>query len=166
MARRCPLFCYITDRSQFSGSEITRLSALTQKIAEAARAGVDYIQLREKDLTGRELESLAKSAVQIIREQQTPNCQPSATRLLLNSRADSALAANADGVHLRSNDITVADVRSIWEAATGRMLQCPPILGSRIAAKSEALSNCGQQSQSIEPKREMSAAERPLPMTA
>src|SRR4051794_36078895 len=115
MARRCPLFCYITDRSQFSGPETTRRSVLIQKIAEAARAGVDYIQLREKDLTGRELELLAKSAVQIIREQQTANGQPTATRLLINSRADSALAADAEGVHLRSNDITAADVRSIWD---------------------------------------------------
>src|SRR3954470_11738001 len=128
MARRCPLFCYITDRSRFLGPEATRRSVLIQKIAEAARAGVDYIQLREKDLTGRELESLAKSAVQIIREQQTANGQPTATRLVINSRADNALAADAEGVHLRSNDIMAADIRSIWDAASTKPSAPRPVV--------------------------------------
>jgi len=47
MARRCLLY-YITDRSQFRGDEPTRRRALLAKVAEAACAGVDYIQLREK----------------------------------------------------------------------------------------------------------------------
>jgi hypothetical protein len=46
------------------------------------------------------------------------------------------------------------------------MLHAPPASGSRIAAKIDALSNRGQASQSSEPSREISAAERPLPMTA
>jgi len=37
------------------------------KIAEAADAGVDYIQLREKDLSTRELESLAQDAARLVR---------------------------------------------------------------------------------------------------
>jgi hypothetical protein len=46
------------------------------------------------------------------------------------------------------------------------MLQWPPVFGSTIAAKSDALSKRGQQSQSIEPRLEMSAADRPSPMIA
>jgi hypothetical protein len=46
------------------------------------------------------------------------------------------------------------------------MRQAPPISGSRIAPKIEALSNRGQQSQSIEPYLEINAAERPFPMIA
>jgi hypothetical protein len=40
------------------------------------------------------------------------------------------------------------------------MLQRPPIFGSTMAPKIEALSNRGQQSQSSEPRFEISAAER------
>lgn len=77
----------------------------------AAHTGVDYIQLREKDLSSRELEVLADAAVHAIR---TSGNKP---RLLINSRADIALAIGADGVHLRSNDISPADVRRIWRSA-------------------------------------------------
>jgi len=47
------LLCYITDRKQFFGDEATRRRLLLQKIADVARCGVDFIQLREKDLSAR-----------------------------------------------------------------------------------------------------------------
>lgn len=121
MADRCLLY-YITDRGQFPGDESARRKALLEKIAEAAGAGVDYIQLREKDLTARELESLAKEAVRVVQEAQqraTSGPRP-ATRLLINSRTDVALAAGADGVHLRSDDISPGDVRRIWRLCGAR----------------------------------------------
>src|SRR5579859_3557301 len=114
MPNRCLLY-YITDRTAFAADEPTRRSRLLEKIAEAARAGVDYIQLREKDLTTRELESLARDAVQIIWEIAQKDRGPSSVpALAINSRTDVALAVGADGVHLRSDDITPADVRNIW----------------------------------------------------
>jgi len=103
------LLCYITDRSQFSGNESARRRDLLQKITEAARCGVDFIQLREKDLTTRELQLLAREAIRAIREN-----LPSTTKLLINSRTDVAVAVGADGVHLRSNDIFPSDVRNIF----------------------------------------------------
>jgi thiamine-phosphate pyrophosphorylase len=105
------LLYYITDRTQFPGDEPARSRNLLAKIAEAARAGVDYIQLREKDLTTRELECLAKEAVAVIHQQLATSDLRPATRLLINSRTDVALAAGADGVHLRSDDISPNDVR-------------------------------------------------------
>jgi thiamine-phosphate pyrophosphorylase len=106
---------YVTDRTQFPGDEPARRSALLAKIADAAQAGVDYIQLREKDLTGRELEILAREAVAIIRENPlTVNHQSLVTRLLINSRTDVALAVGANGVHLPSDDISPSEVRQIW----------------------------------------------------
>jgi thiamine-phosphate pyrophosphorylase len=105
------LLYYITDRTQFPGSESQRRESLLKKIAEAAQAGVDYVQLREKDLAARELESLALDAAHVIRESN------SKTRLLINSRTDVALAAGADGVHLTSRDISPADVRKVWREA-------------------------------------------------
>ncbi|HYA23155.1 MAG TPA: thiamine phosphate synthase, partial [Terriglobales bacterium] len=90
--------------------------ALLNKIAEAAACGVDYIQLREKDLPTRELESLAHAAVRAV--QQTPEARRghSRTRLFINSRVDVAIACRADGVHLRSEDISPKDVRRVWSA--------------------------------------------------
>ena len=108
---------YITDRKQFSGSESRRRELLLAKIAEAARAGIDYIQLREKDLPARELEALAREAVRICR--QTRNQKPE-TKVLINSRSDVALAAGANGVHLPSGDIPASDARAIWSSALTR----------------------------------------------
>ena len=114
MADRCLLY-FITDRTQFPGGERARRSALLAKIAEATCCGVDYIQLREKDLAARELEALSRDAVATIRENSlTANHSPQTTRLLINSRTDVALAVGADGVHFPSNDISPEEVRRIW----------------------------------------------------
>ena len=116
MQRHC-LLCYITDRTQFPGSEQSRRSRVLEKIAEAARSGVDYIQLREKDLPTRDLEILAREALRVIRQNSNLSVSPPATRFLINSRTDVALAIGADGVHLRSDDISVSQVRRIWSSA-------------------------------------------------
>ena len=104
------LLYYITDRKQFPGPELRRRDLLLAKISEAARAAVDYIQLREKDLHARELELLAREAVRIVRE--TRNVKRE-TRLLINSRSDVALATGAAGIHLPSDDISVSDARAV-----------------------------------------------------
>src|SRR5580658_10403078 len=131
MADSCFLY-YITDRTAFPGVESSRHSRLLEKIGEAARAGVDYIQLREKDLRTRDLESLAREAVSAIRKARlaTGNRQP-ATALLINSRTDVALGVQADGVHLRSNDISPREVRAIWgnsinPSGSGRLARAHP----------------------------------------
>jgi thiamine-phosphate pyrophosphorylase len=102
------LLCYITDRTQFAGDETTRRERLLNKISEAARSGVDYIQLREKDLSGRELESLAQAALARVLSADSP------TKLLINSRTDIAIAVGAHGIHLRSQDLSPKDVREIY----------------------------------------------------
>lgn len=115
MAARCLLY-YITDRSQLRGDEPARRRALLAKIAEAAQAGVDYIQLREKDLSARELEMLARDALSAIRNS-TPlrtEHRELGTRLLINSRTDIAIAVGADGVHLRSEDVSPGEVQRVW----------------------------------------------------
>ena len=115
MPENCLLY-YITDRRAFPGDERSGRRRLLEKISEAARAGVDYIQLREKDLSTRELESLAREAVSIIRESsqlRTEN-RERRTALLINSRTDVALAIQADGVHLRSDDVSPQEVRAAW----------------------------------------------------
>jgi len=116
MAESCLLY-YITDRTQFAGDELSRRRHLLDKINEAARAGVDFIQLREKDLSSRALEELAREALARIRQSSL------ATRLLINSRSDIALAVEADGVHLRSEDVSVSDARRVAEEVLSRNSQ-------------------------------------------
>jgi thiamine-phosphate pyrophosphorylase len=112
------LLLYITDRTQFPGDEGARRRALLAKIADATRCGVDLIQLREKDLSGRELEILASAAMRVARENSLPRMENrECTRLLINSRSDVAIACGAGGVHLREHDISPAEARAIWSKA-------------------------------------------------
>lgn len=104
------LLYYITDRIQFPGRLEEQELALLKKIRECAMAGVDYIQLREKDLTTRELEQLASKAVAAIPRGST-------TRLLINSRIDVALACGAHGVHLPANYLSAGEARAIFARA-------------------------------------------------
>jgi thiamine-phosphate pyrophosphorylase len=115
------LLYYITDRKAFPGDEAHRRVRLLGKIAEAASQGIDYIQLREKDLCPRDLEALAREAMQLIGEKRklTTDHWPRATALLINSRADVALATAANGVHLQSNDISPQEVRTAWNRSCG-----------------------------------------------
>ncbi len=113
------LLYYITERRQFPGDQREQRRLLLARIADAARCGVDYIQLREKDLSARDLEALARAAVQVVRD----NCsaeRPRSSKLLINSRIDVAIAAAADGVHLRSDDIAASDARVIFATAEQR----------------------------------------------
>ena len=105
------LLYYITDRRRLATSESECRRLLMRKIGEAASAGVDMVQLRERDLTSRELESVAQEAVATVR------AAGGRTRLLINSRIDVALAVGADGVHLRSDDISASDARAIAASA-------------------------------------------------
>jgi len=112
MAETCLLY-YVTDRTGFPGDEPTRRRRLLEKIEEAAHAGVDYIQLREKDLPIRDMESLAREAVGVVARLRNEKRELK-TSLLINSRTDVALAVGADGVHLRSGDVSPEEVRQVW----------------------------------------------------
>lgn len=78
---------------------------LLRGISAVASAGVDWIQLREKDLGGREWLDLARAAIQSIEQSR------SQTRVIVNDRVDVALSAGAGGVHLSENGFSVPDAR-------------------------------------------------------
>ena len=122
------LLYYITDRMQFPGGE--RRQRLLANVAEAARCGVDYVQLREKDLATRDLETLAREARARI------GASGGNTRLLINSRTDVALAAGANGIHLRSKDLLPEEVRKIWRDGKGSP---PPIVAVSCHSLEDAL---------------------------
>ena len=83
-----------------SGKEFAQLLTL---IESAVAAGINLIQIREKQLPARVLYELALRAVALTGK--------SATRLLLNERADIAAAAGAAGVHLTSHSVAAATIR-------------------------------------------------------
>jgi len=144
MPARCLLY-YITDRSAFLGDESARRRRLLEKISEAARAGVNYIQLREKDLSTRELEALAREAVRAIRqaEKLAPDPWALTPALLINSRTDVASAVGADGVHLRSDDVSPQEVREVWSCGRGRLARAgspqTPLIGVSCHSPSEVV---------------------------
>jgi thiamine-phosphate pyrophosphorylase len=72
-------------------------------IESAVAAGVDLIQIREKDLPTRALLALVEAVV--------ARARGTATRIVVNDRLDVALAARADGVHLPGHGLPVAEVR-------------------------------------------------------
>jgi thiamine-phosphate pyrophosphorylase len=145
MPRR-PILCYISDRKAFAGDESARRGRLLEKIREAARAAVAYIQLRERDLSARELEWLAQEAIRIIRDQSRLRTDKSDLRdgdlnprtiLLINSRTDIALAVQADGVQLRSDDVSPSGVRKIWSPAR-ESHRSEPIIGVSCHSPADA----------------------------
>lgn len=73
----------------------TRLIRLAQRARED---GIDFIQLREKDLSARAVFELAREMVAVL--------TGSTTRLLINDRLDTALAAGAAGVHLTTRSLS------------------------------------------------------------
>jgi thiamine-phosphate pyrophosphorylase len=96
----------VTDRRRLCGShdEVARSTCLIEQARFAVAAGLDVIQLREPDLDGGPLASLAKAIVALTRG--------SSTRVVVNDRLDVALATGADGVHLRGDSIDAVRVRS------------------------------------------------------
>jgi thiamine-phosphate pyrophosphorylase len=83
---------YITDRKSVGG-----FHPLLEVIRDQMHLGVDFIQIREKDISARELFEFTLAVLEV---RQTEIHQPWSTKILLNTRADVAMAAGADGVHL------------------------------------------------------------------
>lgn len=90
--------CYVTDRKALGGPGDAQIRLLLEKMEKAARAGVDWIQTREKDLSGRELAELVNEALRRI---------PRTCRLLVNDRLDVACALGTGGAHLGEQSLPV-----------------------------------------------------------
>jgi thiamine-phosphate pyrophosphorylase len=74
-------------------------------ISLAAEAGCQLIQIRERDLPARDLLRFVQAAVSIAHSYKT--------KVLVNERMDIALAAGADGVHLRTSSFSAREARKI-----------------------------------------------------
>lgn len=82
---------YITDRKAAGG-----FRPLLEIIRDQMHLGVDYIQIREKDLSAREVFEFTLAVLEL-RTNEKPALP---TKILVNTRADIAIATGADGVHL------------------------------------------------------------------
>ena len=90
---------YITDRHPLGGVE-----ALVTNIARRLDEGMAMIQLRERDLPVRDQLALARRVRAL--------ANPHGTKILINDRLDVALAAGLDGVHLRGDAPSLAELRA------------------------------------------------------
>jgi thiamine-phosphate pyrophosphorylase len=104
-----PILCYVTDRKGLVGDTNEQNNALLKRITAAAEAGIDWIQIREKDLSGKELSLLTRAAVAQTKQMNEHGGQ--ASRILVNERVDVALSERTGGVHLGENSLRVGNVR-------------------------------------------------------
>lgn len=96
--------CYVTDRKTLAGPPEGQAKGLLRTIERVSESGVDWIQIREKDLRGGELARLAGEA---------RRSAPADLRILLNDRLDVALAAGADGVHLGEQSLPAKEAKRL-----------------------------------------------------
>src|SRR5450755_1249353 len=105
-----PIVCYVTDRKSLTGNrnEAALTSTILQNIQVALAAGVDWVQVREKDLQGGQLLEVGRVAVDLaaVHRERTER----APRIIINDRLDVALAAGAHGVHLGREAAPAHDV--------------------------------------------------------
>jgi thiamine-phosphate pyrophosphorylase len=113
---KSPLLCYVTDRKSLGAAGVAEpLVALIQKIEDVAAAGVDWVQIREKDLPAGELASLTRHALAIAAKLSAK--RTSAVRVLVNDRLDVAIAERASGVHLGEKSLPVAEAKRLVQTA-------------------------------------------------
>ncbi len=114
MRRDRGIVCLVTDRAQLGAS--SDLSVFPGRLMDLAReavdAGVDLLQIRERDLDAAPLLDLAGAIVEIARG--------SGTDVVVNDRLDVAIAAGAAGVHLRADSLGPAAARAM--APTGFLI--------------------------------------------
>jgi thiamine-phosphate pyrophosphorylase len=84
------------------------------KIEAAAAAGVDWIQIREKDLSGRQCSLLTREALQ--RAAKSPASHAAPARILVNDRLDVALSECAGGVHLGEKSLPLLEAKRLAES--------------------------------------------------
>jgi thiamine-phosphate pyrophosphorylase len=102
-----PHWCLVTDRNRLAPDR--PFDASRKQLVEQARwassSGIDLIQVRERDLPAAPLARLVEDLLAV--------CHGSGTRVVVNDRADVALACGADGVHLRHDSVAAESVRAI-----------------------------------------------------
>jgi thiamine-phosphate pyrophosphorylase len=117
-----PIFCLVTDGQRTLRSPES-VDELVDLVRRAAAAGVNLVQVRERNLDDRHLLALTRSIVQAV--EGTP------ARVVVNDRVDIALAAGAEGVHLRADSPPAEAVRAMVPEAF--------LIGRSVHGEAEAI---------------------------
>jgi len=115
-----PIVCVITRGRGTRGSQ--EQLTLLRRLGAAMHAGATMIQVRERHMDDRSLLAFVRELVAA--------SHGTTSRVVVNDRADIALAAGAHGVHLKSDGVAVADVR--------RLLPADAIVGRSVHGVDEA----------------------------
>ncbi|MCU1322642.1 MAG: thiamine monophosphate synthase [Acidobacteriaceae bacterium] len=101
----------ITHRAEYSGNPNYRLESVVRETAGWGTAGIEFIQLREKDLAASDQIALTRRILDAVRG--------TGSRVLVNARVDVAVAAGADGVHLTGStgELRPKQVREVFREA-------------------------------------------------
>ena len=102
------MICLVTDRRRLVAGDAgpdAMFACLVAQVRYAVDAGIDVVQVRERDLDGGALAALVTSLLAVTRGTRT--------RLIVNDRLDVALACAADGVHLRGDSVPVQAARRL-----------------------------------------------------
>jgi thiamine-phosphate diphosphorylase len=126
------ILCLVTDRQRLGAAMAVPasewLDLLREQVSAAAKAGIDFIQIREPDLEAAELTSLVRDAMRLVRG--------TSTRVLVNDRVDVAIAAKASGVHLKERSFLPDAVRQI--APSAFVIGCSVHTTAAVAARKSA----------------------------
>ena len=121
------MLCLVTDRRRLAGAAATPEEwqrCLVAQTRYAVEAGVELVQVRERDLAAAELAAIVRQIVEV--------AQGTRTHVIVNDRLDVALACGAAGVHLRGD--------SIDGCAARRMAPDGFLIGRSVHSLDEALS--------------------------
>lgn len=95
----------VTNRRLYGAGEAEAQERVVEAAHRAAQAGVDLIQLRERDLEALDQMVLARKVTQAV--------SGTACKVLVNDRVDVALASGVDGVHLPAAGVSSDRVRQM-----------------------------------------------------
>jgi len=132
----------VSDRRGLSGLDsLEAQETLGQKIATAAAAGVDWLQIREKDLSARACGLLTRKALQLAARSPAGHSRP--TRVLVNDRLDVALSEHAGGVHLGETSLPLPEAKRLVQARAQRQdfligISCHSLEAARSAGSGGA----------------------------
>lgn len=106
------MVCYVTDSRSLPGvPPCGSIPALIRKVQAIVSAGVDWVQLRERELSAKELTRLTRECLDYAGQVAASSAwRP---RIVVNDRLDVAIAEGAGGVHLGEQSLPVAQARRL-----------------------------------------------------
>ena len=103
-----PFVYLITDGTATEENYPQKETEILELVRAASESEISFVQIREKNLSARKVFQLASKAVSV--------AVNSNTKIFVNDRADIALAAKADGVHLTAKSLSAAAIRAHFPA--------------------------------------------------